>query len=648
MKKNHFLRYFFLLFAALLGSNSASATWYFYTICNVESSDSSQGLVYVTDNSKNNPSDTDYAESMSIRKDDSKTNGSNTSPGNCEFTFYLKALPLDGYKFDRWERMSGNTVAETIGEAEFQWDGKHSTASQSRDNPTGVSYTWKAYFVPANDVSKETNIRAGSITLDPIAPLVGQRVKATTSVDPIHDVNGNPLHSMNKNVMVLFDHWEKWVGEEKKEDLGTEETIEFDVDEPMTLKAIFKDLSEIPRIGKYYRVRNAWNRVLTVEGNYTLKVSGVTEVDNTLLRWALPTDHDYNNFHTGANNDEWAASDINPICPEAHPGTIFYIETGNLDDLNNPSTLSNTILSSQGVNTSTLTDGETFNVVKMSDSFCGYLGVNTIKTGQTVGFKTGNTTDKGAFVHIAGFGIGYLDCALAIQPIDEEHIDYFWFGADAEETMEFEGGYWTSMYTAFPYKVYDSGVEAYYAKETTTSGGQTYILLEKIDDGIVPANCGVLLKCAEYNSTKTNRLLPLNPADVDKTELEGNILTGVFQLYSDKNKNGRTTFDESSMRVLGKANGEIGFYKLKAAEDGGPAELKANRAYLDMSKLPAEAKAISFKLKSGESSGIEAIVEDGSSVMYEDNTVYDLSGRPVSHPAAGNIYLINGHKVLWK
>lgn len=61
---------------------------------------------------------------------------------------------------------------------------------------------------------------------------------------------------------------------------------------------------------------------------------------------------------------------------------------------------------------------------------------------------------------------------LEIQPVDIEHIDKYYFGAMPDETMKAEGGYWTSMYTAFPYECYEpDGVEAYVAESEELQNG---------------------------------------------------------------------------------------------------------------------------------------------------------------------------------
>ena len=618
----------------LCWSNQAKGyTWYHNSTCTVKSEDSSKGLVYVSDKAIKSESDIPFEAQHSQSIQSSKQNNSSTDGGQDTHTYYLYAKPLPGYVFNGW------TGKATLSEQNTTYAYTHSTYTKDSTPTTGSAISFTAHFIAVNAVNKETNIPAGTITLEPEAPQIGDKVTASTFVSPFV---ASGTHT-NKNMMVEFDHWEMWVNDEKVKNLGTEEIIEFEVEEPMTLKAIYKELGETPQTNKYYRVRNAWNRVLTVEGNYSVSLSNSSPLDNTLLRWALPYDFNPSDFYTDPN---WIEED--PINVEAHPGTIFYVSQGNAAADVNGSALTSVILTSQGVNTQKLT-GQTMTIVPMTpNNFPGYYGVKSFAAGQEVGFKATTREMDGKnqlVVFIAGFSSATLDCALAVQPIDEEHIDIFWFGADADDDMEFEDGYWTTMYTAFPYKVYEKDdVEAYYVTQyRQTVNGVTYFNLVKIEDGIVPANQAVLLKCSVPNDTKSNRLIPLNPSDVNKTTLEGNILKGSFQLYTNKNKNGRESFDPEKMRVLGLNNdGIVGFYKLTEGT-----ELSANKAYLDLSQIPAEARSAALRITSRDFiTGVETI-EDGMG-GYERDIIYDLMGNRVVNPQPGTIYIVNGKKILWR
>lgn len=626
------------------GGGSSTATH--GSTCTVYTNDPAAGLVYVncatstrstlgqyTHKQPPGPSDSDYAESVVSTCEG--PGGSNTT----EQVYYLYAKANPGYKFVRW--VAGKDASGTQESTENPYT---KTVSHSTPLPNHNPYSCTAIFIAENAVNTSANFPVGVVDLNPVAPQIGSKVTATASVSKLTQNNSIG----NKNMMIEFDHWE----DENGEILSNKETYEFEVEREMTLNAIFKDLGEVPQKGKYYRVRNVYNRVLSVEGSYTVNIPMTgTDLPDTSLRWALPFDHNYDEFWTSKNNDDWNDYELDSrICVEASPGTIFYVEEGN----NNETELNNGVLSSQGINTKTLTN-QSLKVQPMDETFYGYYGV-VASSASGAGFQAmprpadaGKNLPARCLVNVSQFKSSSLNCALAIQPIDEDHIDNFWFGAYAESDMAFENGYWTSMYTAFPYQLYDEGVEAYYITATTEANGTAYACLTKIEDRIVPANSAVLLKCNDPENTKTNRMLPLAPAEVSK-KLEGNILEGVFQLYTNSSGDGRKLFDESSMRVLGvNSKGEVGFYKIAPSENGGPVELKANKIYLNMNLLPAEAKAISFKLKeSNDGAGIESIIEDGSSIKYEDVDVYDLMGRKVANPKAGSLYIVNGNKILWK
>ncbi len=572
-----------------------------------------KGLFSYTHTAAPDPAENEYADTKTIEW---------THPGGgtaCECQFAIYAIANPGYRFVRWEE-SGNQLSE---DAKFTTKKTHYTQV-----PNYNTYSYTAVFIAENAVDTELNIPVGKVVLDPAAPQVGDVVKATVETNKIA-VGGTPG---NPNMMVAFDHWETGDGTVLSRDVD----FSFTVEAPMTLRAVYRNLGEQPVKGKYYRIRSAFNRVLSLEGSYKITVTGATDIDNSLMRWVMPLDNDPEVFHTGSNGFE-ISDNYRPQIVEASPNTVFYVAEG----VTSGTKLTKVSISSQGANSKSVT-GQTLDIVPMENTLYGYYGINA-STLSSAGFKTVVREGQGAIVNISSFSTADVYSALAFQPIDEEHMDMYWFGAAPDASMTFEGGYWTSMYTDYPYECRD-GVEAYYIKETTSANGTGYACLTRVEGDKVPAGTGVLLKCSGTES-KGNRLLPLDPS-ADIVPLEGNLLKGVYQLYTSSAKAGRVSFDESTMRVFGvNSRGEVGFYKLAAGGEGG-LELAANRAYLDLSSLPASAKAVSFKI--GGISGIESVETEDSTVRFEDSVIYDLNGRRVSVPAPGNVYIVNGAKVLWK
>ena len=562
------------------------------------------------------PAESEYADTKTVQW---------ISPGGgskCEVQFKLYAKAKPGYRFERWENSSGS-VANTEQHIE--------TLNHFTKEPDYLPYTYTAVFVAENAVFTELNYPVGKIVLSPEAPRIGDVVTATVETNKI-PVSGTPG---NPNMMVEFDHWEDELGTV----LSHDATFDFTVVRVMTLKAVYRNLGEKPAKGKYYRIRNIFNRVLSLEGAYRISISGAVDIDPSLMRWVMPIDNDPDIFHTGGSPFEISDSYM-PLEVETAPGTIFYLCEGSDTD----NSLTSVLVDAQGACSKDFI-AQKLAIDPMDDALFGYYGMRSNTVGGA-GFKTLTRDNLGAILNISSFSTADPWAALAFQPIDEEHIDRYWFGATPDEALYYDGGYWTSMFTSFPYECRD-GVEAYYVKETQSANGLVYVCLTRIESGRVPAGEAVLLKCNALTS-KGNRLLPLAP-DATVESLNGNILKGTYQLYTSKNRDGRVKFDQSTMRILGvSSKGEVGFYKLAPEADGTPAELLANKVYLDMSSLPEASRAASLRIIIGNngSAGLESI-EQPDGFKFENQKIYDLRGIEVDNPQPGQIYIVGGRKVRW-
>lgn len=69
----------------------------------------------------------------------------------------------------------------------------------------------------------------------------------------------------------------------------------------------------------------------------------------------------------------------------------------------------------------------------------------------------------------------------------------------------------------------------------------------------------------------------------------------------------------------------------------------AYRAYLDMSKVGSEAKTVTMSFDD-ETTGITDV--NAPATKYADTTIYDLSGRRISSPQRGQVYIFKGKKRL--
>ena len=161
-----------------------------------------------------------------------------------------------------------------------------------------------------------------------------------------------------------------------------------------------------------------------------------------------------------------------------------------------------------------------------------------------------------------------------------------------------------------------SGVEAYWA--SAKNGGK--ITLTKIEDGVIPANEGVVLKATEAGYKYFERTEDSAPT------LTGNMLkpnlvsTQIADTYY-------TLAVDGTAPVFRQSTG-VGY-------------LDANKAYLDISGAEARQYSIVFD---NETTGI---AEMKTMRNVENDNFYNLSGQRVAQPTRG-LYIVNGKKVVIK
>ncbi len=163
-----------------------------------------------------------------------------------------------------------------------------------------------------------------------------------------------------------------------------------------------------------------------------------------------------------------------------------------------------------------------------------------------------------------------------------------------------------------------SSVKAYYGKQLTDGA----MLLTEIEDGIIPANQGVVL----YNE---NGETSVNLAITTTEKTFANALSGVNAR--------RINYTASSTYGLGKTTaGEVAFMVNTSTA------VPANKAYIDNS---ASNTVSAIRLSFGTVDGIDAatVGDNGAkSVKY-----FDLNGRPVLYPVHGLYITDKGQKVLF-
>ena len=190
--------------------------------------------------------------------------------------------------------------------------------------------------------------------------------------------------------------------------------------------------------------------------------------------------------------------------------------------------------------------------------------------------------------------------------------------ASRPETHDVEKGgvtaNWSTYYNSTQNVVADANTEVYQVSLTGTA-----LTLTKVDDRIINAGQGVVLK-----STDANVVL-LTSDTQSATSYANNSLKGTDTQIT----------NPGNAYVLANGNSVLGFHKLSA---GGT--IKAHKAYLTYSGSGAP----EFFALEGNVTGIKAI-DNGQWTI--DNVVYDLQGRRVSNPTKG-LYIVNGKKVIFK
>ncbi|MDE6208004.1 MAG: hypothetical protein K2M55_09360 [Muribaculaceae bacterium] len=653
MTKKHLLLLLACVFAFGIPSMKAS-TFYSKVTATVSSG---EGYVYVANADKTDVSDDEINQTTHSATYSGQGLGT-TGRGEPDHTFKIYAKGADGYSFKQWtdgNKDNPRTVSFTV-------------SSTSSSSPTTKEYA--AIFEGSAFSVKSYDLSMGTVSID--KPIVNIGDVVTITATPIKPVgNGELWGTTTNSKSVKFAGWYNKAGDFVSDENPYKHTV--DAEDVFTAKferefAIKTDANN--KIYGYYRLQSTMCNNPNKEGEpgkYYMCITGdfvpALSSSNRYLMGAVELNQ-YPYDFAGARKSDYAYS----LAPYSDCGSVLYI-TGDAESnihsaITSRTTVANNIdATAQGVSVKKMTGGQTLNLKTAATQ-----GFYIIFSGSSASLQVNYfhhmwvTTDKpaNAVFNYAG--------DFDVQPIDLEHIDTNYFGAYPSADMEFDGGYWSTMYTSFPYECYEpDGVEAYVVKSATNNEEGTFINLTRLEDGIVPAATPVILKCKGL-TPKENRLLPLMPDDARladaKALCEGNLLTGNYGLWTGYSNtttggqsqtatySGRPTYNQNTMRVFNvNASGNLGFYRMAMNEDGSAPELVPNRAYLTDAALAAAgitpenaARGIRMRFDS-ELGGIEDVTVEPTN---GDAVIYDLYGRRVTRMVSGNIYIVNGRKVYYR
>lgn len=258
-----------------------------------------------------------------------------------------------------------------------------------------------------------------------------------------------------------------------------------------------------------------------------------------------------------------------------------------------------------------------------NSNMAGYNGVQAAGAAFSFVANT-NVTTEGAGVYYVNY-VGNNNATRHLYAQDANYTDAgngtpnnvrYTFDLEAVESLPVtitSAGYAT-LYAPQALTI-PEGVTAY-----TVSMSENSANLTAIEDGVIPANTGVVLagETGDYNFAITT-------TDATKTsDLSGIIPT-------------TTISADNNPYILAKKNAGVGFYEMTSESDR---NIHGFRAYFSA----PEAGASAFIFNFGDATGIDSI----NAISADKNTpIYDLSGRRVQKAVKG-VYIQGGKKIYVK
>ncbi len=623
-----------------VASGAFAGTYYAKTVAHGQSG---RGKVYVS-KTETAPASTDFNTDSELTNSGSGGNSVGT------INFYLHAQPEPGYMLRCWSDKADGTGDALSTANPYAIEITSSIKDQNASNiPTKTYY---AIF------DREPKV---SVKAEPVDLGVPSMSNYENSVGDEITLHGTPAFELydwagftrkygkvpNKNIR--FVRWKNAAGETVSTD--TDYTFTITEENKGVYTAEYEVVPSIDGPG-YYRVWTGADAMVRVAGKVQLRLSSSNVCVLTDVGLVCNPYGNYESVGNGKNNIYNDPSGIVYISGTTGANTTVYEADKNV--------ISDATLAGQGVNSKEFFPNNTINIQWHSNP--GYYKLVSSGASLKHLFNSNVAYNTGYGTIVASSNQDGVENQFEVNKVCRETMDRdrYWFGACPDESMSFDGGYWESMYTAFPYElVKEDGHEAYIVNGYRVEEGVTVLSLKKIDNGIVPANTAVVIKCqaptdlTEYlkgnGLTPQNRLIPLEPDDsrIDASVADGNLLKGVIQLntveipaktevtndYADE---GYTRYDGTGMRVFGvNDEGKVGFYKLEEN-----AVMKTNRVYLDMTLLTSEAKAaprMRMEVGAFDQSGITVPgMDNGAEVETE---YYTIEGIRVDHPVEGRLYI---------
>lgn len=637
---NKIIKLLLLVLFMGVAEGASAGTYYAKAVAHGQSG---RGKVYVS-KTETTPASTAFDTDSEL------TNSARGGNSVGTINFYLHAQPEPGYVLRCWSDKADGTGDALSTANPYAIEISSSIEEENASNiPTKTYY---AIFDREPTVSvKAEPVELGLPSMSSYENSVGDEITLHGTVaNELYDWAGfTRKYGKVPNKHIRFVRWKNPAGETVSND--EDYTFVITEENKGVYTAEYEVVTSIDGPG-YYRVWTGADAMVRVAGKVSLRLSASNVCVLTDVGLVCNPYGSYESVGNGTNN----------IYND--PSGIIYISGTAGTSINayepDKSVVSDATLSGQGVNSKEFFPSSTINIQWHSNP--GYYKLVSSGASLKHLFNSNVAYNTGYGTIVASSNQDGPENQFEVNKVCRETMDRdrYWFGACPDESMLFDGGYWESMFTAFPYElVEEDGHEAYIVSGYRVENDVTVLSLKKIGNGIVPANTAVLIKCqaptdlTEYlkgnGLTPQNRLIPLEPDDsrIDASVADGNLLKGVIQLntvaipaktevtndYADE---GYTRFDGTGMRVFGvNGEGHVGFYKLEENT-----VMKSNRVYLDMTGLNSEAKATSRMRMEVDAPGHSGIDEPGIATGAEVETeYYTIEGFRVERPVKGQLYI---------